>query len=128
MTDPTAVAELLERAGRRLTDDAWTQGVIARLESGRATSGGDPAAVRYCAVGAISAECYAAISDPADVQAYKALWTPAAEALVEAIGAAQAAGTLSLRISTWNDDPSRSAADVRERCDRAAAQLRRDAQ
>ena len=129
MTDRIAAAELLERTRDRLTDDAWTQGAIARRIDDSPTSGADPAAVRYCLAGALSAECYAASDGPEDVQGYDDLWLVAMRALRRELDApADARNAAAIAITNYNDSPQRRAADVRELCDRAAAALRRSEQ
>lgn len=53
-----ASTELLKRARRRITDpQRWTQGAEAREAGGCPTAVWHPEAVRWCAIGALAAEC-----------------------------------------------------------------------
>lgn len=121
--DPKAAAELLERVSRRLTDERWTQAAIARTEDDRPTTHSDPAAVRLCFVGALNVEAARQLDDPDDLDAYDALRAAAIDAVHRRLDF-YPNGLNTGRVVHWQDQPERTAADVREVCDRAAEDLR----
>ena len=121
--DPQAAAELLERMSRRLSDERWTQCAIARTEDDRPTTHSDPAAVKLCIVGALNVEAARLLDDPDDLAGYDALRSAAMDAVHRQLDF-YPNGLSTGKIVSWQDQPERSAADVRAVCDRAAADLR----
>ncbi len=81
------------------TPDKWTQGAFARLPDGKAVKSNHPNAVCWCLIGAIC-KCYDGIG--------------AKTAISDAILAAAAGAVAGEMLSTWNDHPSRTHAEVLE--------------
>ena len=105
MTKPAEVA-LLAAA---LVRTGWTQGTEARDEEGRPVYATDPAAVCWCATGAIRR---VASVIGAGLPDYDVI-----------LAAANAVATCGMGIVAWNDEPGRTQDDVAAALDAAAARL-----
>ncbi len=92
-----AAAETLQRAAEMVgRPGGWTQRAWARNANGDQVDHSDPGAVSFCPSGAISRACH-------DVGSYDALELAYGALLRHVRGAL---------VSTWNDSPERTQADV----------------
>ena len=100
-----AAAELVERPG------AWTQGELARCESGQADHFDAPSAACWCAMGAVF-----------HVAQKSCIWDSTVDARAALLRQIQPIES----IAGWNDAPGRTAAEVACLMRRAAATLDAD--
>ena len=102
-------------------DETWTQKVMARLRSGQGTDHSDRHAVQWCAAGAVEKALHANFR----YSSCPVHWTDIENVVFEALSThipLPVAGHIR-DIGEWNDDPKRTAAEVREAMYRAAYTL-----